>query len=150
MVDLFCFFYIVKQHYYVLARIHHPDKTTAKTDDKFALINRIYLILSDEEKRKKYDHFNLVDADSGEVIKLQWHQYIKPITDVDMEYARQKYIGSEEEEKDVMANWNGSMVNLLNSIPFMRREDEERMIELVKKLMKENKIAKKPIRKIAQ
>src|SRR3972149_4181991 len=46
----------IKQAYRRLARKHHPDVSKAKgASDRFKEINEAYEVLSDSEKRKRYD-----------------------------------------------------------------------------------------------
>src|SRR5580692_6717617 len=47
----------IKKSFRKLARQHHPDvaKDKKKSEEKFKEINEAYEVLSDPEKRKKYD-----------------------------------------------------------------------------------------------
>ena len=52
----------IKNRYRELAKKLHPDKSKdEKTKEKMAEINKAYEILSDEERRKKYDKYLNVD-----------------------------------------------------------------------------------------
>ena len=53
----------IKKAYRKLAVIHHPDK--GGDEHKFKEINAAYEILSDEEKRAKYDQYGLEGLEEG-------------------------------------------------------------------------------------
>ncbi len=53
----------IKKAYRKLAHKHHPDK--GGDEEKFKKINEAYQVLSDEEKRSKYDRFGKAGARSG-------------------------------------------------------------------------------------
>lgn len=131
----------MKKSYYKLALIHHPDRVNgmdqSKASEKFNIIHAAYTILSDAEKRKKYDEgSNVVFARA--TITAQWVHYSKPVSSDGFEKARNLYQGSDEEKKDIAREYivgNGSMTHLRNTIPFMRVEDESRIIASIKELI---------------
>jgi molecular chaperone DnaJ len=51
----------IKKAFYKLAQQYHPDKKTGD-EAKFKEVNEAYQVLSDEEKRKRYDQFGSADA----------------------------------------------------------------------------------------
>jgi molecular chaperone DnaJ len=53
----------IKKAYRKLALKHHPDK--GGDEEKFKEISEAYTILSDEEKRQKYDRYGTADFDGG-------------------------------------------------------------------------------------
>lgn len=62
-----------------------------------------------------------------------------------------KYQNSLEEKRDIEREFlvgKGSMIHMLNNIPFMRIEDETRIIDIIKKLMAEGQLSTQRIKKI--
>lgn len=73
----------------------------------------------------------------------QWEHYLKPISSDDIENTRKIYQNPEKEELDLIREFkigNGRMSHLLNSVPDMRVEDENRIIESLRELMSLGKI----------
>lgn len=145
----------MKTNYYKLAKIHHPDrvpeaeKPAAK--ERFNIIHHAYSILANSESKAKYDAGETDILFPKTTIAAKWEQYIKTTKTGDIECARSKYQGTSAEEADVLREFiigKGSMTHLLNLIPFMRYEDESRMIEILKRCMENGQIQKIPIRKI--
>lgn len=146
----------MKKSYYRLALIHHPDRVN-ETDqhiasEKFNIIYAAYTILSDAERRKKYDEGSTV-VFARATMTAQWAHYLKPVSSDGFEMARNRYQGSDEEKKDIAREYvvgNGSMTYLLNTIPFMRIEDEPRIIAMIKELIENKSVQKISIKKIAK
>lgn len=119
--------------------------------NEFNVLNRIYSLFTDIEKKEKYDKESKVDEPEFSTIEQKWLQHLKPVHSEDLLAAKARYVGSKDEENDIirlMKNGNGSMTHLFNYLPFMRFEDESRIVAIVKRLMQEDKIDKKTIRKI--
>lgn len=146
----------MKKSYYRLALIYHPDRVNgtdqSMASEKFNIIHAAYTILSDVGKRKEYDECsNVVFARA--TMTAQWVHYLKPVSSDGFETARNRYQGSDEEKKDIAREYvvgNGSMTYLLNTIPFMRIEDESRIIALIKELIADRCVEKLTIKKIAK
>lgn len=54
----------IKKAFYKLAHQYHPDKKTGD-EAKFKEVNEAYQVLSDDEKRSRYDQFGSADANAG-------------------------------------------------------------------------------------
>lgn len=54
----------IKQAYYRLATIHHPDKNNGKPSPEFVEINLAYTVLMDKEQRKIYNDTGEYNKDS--------------------------------------------------------------------------------------
>lgn len=133
---------------------YHPDRVEEDKKEEaaamFNIIHNAYSILSNSEKKRLYDEGTDV-LFSQPTMAGQWEHYLKPVTHNDIETARAAYQGSEREERDLIREFNignGSMVHLINSIPFMRFEDENRIIESIRYLMSLGKIPKSSIKKL--
>lgn len=125
---------LVKTNYYRLARIHHPDRVSdaekSVAKEKFNILHQAYSILANPETKKLYDAGNLRVFFSKPAVVGKWDHYIEPQTSSAIESARQKYKGSNSELNDIIREFvvgKGSMTHLLNTIPFMRIEDEARI-----------------------
>lgn len=145
----------MKANFYRLARIHHPDRVEenqkAIAKEKFTILHLAYSILADPEKKKAYDAGDSTSVSSKTTIAGKWEQYIQTIDSADIVCARSKYQGSSAEQNDVMREiviGKGSMIHLMNTIPFMRSEDELRIVDMINGFINMGKITKIAIRKL--
>lgn len=145
----------VKANYYRLARTCHPDRVSdaekSTANDKFNILHQAYSILVNPETKKVYDAGDTRVIFSKPTVSAKWEHYIAPLTHLAIESARQKYQGSDAEETDILREFivgKGSMTHLINTIPFMRIEDEPRIIHMIKVFMESGKVPKGPIRKL--
>ena len=69
----------IRSAYRNLAKEWHPDKNDSPdAQEKFVEINAAYEILSDAEKRKRYDQHGTVDDQPGRSHPEWHHQYRRP------------------------------------------------------------------------
>jgi len=61
----------IKQAYRKLAHQHHPDKVGAIGEEKFKEINEAYQVLSDSQKRARYDQFGTADTNGWDGFSAQ-------------------------------------------------------------------------------
>lgn len=143
----------IKANFYRLARIHHPDrvddaqKEIAK--EKFNLLHQAYSILSNPDTKTRYDDGDLRIL--FEKTSDKWKHFMRIIDSKDIELARQKYQGTEAEESDIVREiviGKGSITHLNNVLPFMRFEDEPRIVQLIKRSIALGKIPNISIRKM--
>lgn len=121
-----------------------------RSQNKFNIIHTAYSILSDASKKELYDNGSNVFFTKA-TVAARWEHYLKPVDNSTIDKARKKYQGSTEEKNDIAREFiagNGSMTYLLNNIPFMRSEDENRIIEIIKELIDEGEVKKIGIRKL--
>lgn len=137
-----------------MALKYHPDRVgeneREEASAKFGIIHNAYTILSDSDKKKQYDEGSDI-LFAQKTIAAQWEHYLKPTTNNDIEVAKKAYQNSEREISDLIRefkNGNGSMTHLLNTIPFLRAEDENRILEVLQELMSLGRIANLPIKKL--
>lgn len=145
----------VKKSYYRLARIHHPDKSdiggksTAAT--KFNIIHQAYIILSNPETRLKYDSEGPNVLFARATIAGEWENYLRTTTTDDFKDASALYKDSNSEKVDILREFvsgNGSMIHLLNNIPFMRKGDEIRITKIVQNAIEAKEIPRIAIKKL--
>lgn len=149
--------FTVKKQYYKLALIYHPDRVSdekkSKAKEDFNILHRAYNILSDADQKRAYDN-GLEICLARATVSAQWESHLKVIGTDDFERARKKYQGSEKERKDMvreLKHGNGSLTHLLNNLPFMRFEDEDRVMGIIKELKKNGDLPPNMnIRKIAK
>lgn len=139
-----------------MARKYHPDRVAqgekVEAAAKFNIIHNAYTILSDPVKKKQYDEGCDV-LFTKTTIAAQWEHYLKPMKSNDIELARQAYQGSERKELDLIREFkigNGSLTHIFNTMPFMRVEDENRIIEAIHDMISLGKIPKLPIKRLAK
>lgn len=145
----------MKKSFYQLARIYHPDRVIESVKHeataKFNIIHHAYTILSNNETEKSYDEGDVSVWVSRTTIAGKWNQYLRTIEKEEIDKVRMNYQGSIKERSDILREYvggNGSMLFCLNNIPFMRVEDEARMIVIIKGAIANNEIPKIPMKKI--
>lgn len=138
-----------------MTRIHHPDRVEDEEKDaakeKFNILHQAYLVLVDPSTRKAYDDGGQLISFAKSSAAMKWDSFIKTVNDIDIETNRRQYQGSDLEEKDIIREiqiGNGSITHLFNTIPYMRYEDEPRLIDVIKRCMAAGKIPKMNIRKM--
>ncbi len=139
----------IRKAYRRLVFLCHPDKNKTDPDasSKFANISRAYKILSNPESRKIYDETGEYDEeDQGEINIADTLTYFRKIySPKDIDNFEKKYIGSKDEEEDLVNFYNengGDIKNILEWIPFSKNGDVERYVKIFEKLFK-NKTLKK-------
>lgn len=139
-----------------MALLNHPDRVRENDKEvareRFAIIHYAYRILSDPLQREQYNNGSgvlFVNATKS----VEWEHFLRPSTDCEIKDARMRYQNSIKEQNDIEKEFidgKGSMTHLLNTIPFMRIEDEPRIIEMIKKSINEKKIPALKIKKVAR
>jgi len=139
----------IKKAYRRLVFLCHPDKNKTDPDasSKFANISRAYKILSDPESRRIYDETGEYDEENqGEINITETLTYFRKIySPKDIENYKKKYVGSKDEEEDLINFYNengGDIKKILEWIPFSKNEDVDRYIKIYEKLFKKKSLKK--------
>lgn len=121
----------------------HPDRVAeeekAVATEKFKVLSKLYAVLTDKNKKALYDDKGVIDDDDERDLSSWlelWRSVFKPITDQDIQNYQRDYVGSEQEEIDIRKaylNGKGCINFMMNHVPFMCVEDEDRIQELVRK-----------------
>lgn len=117
---------------------------------KFGILHNAYKILSNPETKEANDSGNFKVVPISQQ-NSRWDHCVKTTNAEDIETARKNYQGSLKEENDIIRETirgKGSMTHLFNEIPFMRVEDENRIIEFIRICFVSGRIPKMPIRKL--
>ncbi|CAD6190214.1 unnamed protein product [Caenorhabditis auriculariae] len=142
----------IKKAYYKQSMKFHPDKAEDNEEKKkeatvrFQIISKVYGILSDKEKRAVYDETGAIDEEnalSDEEAVNVWRKLFKKVTLEDLEKFCEEYKGSEEERLDVRNAYEkngGDMTKIMNEVLVASSEDEERIKDIIKELIKEGKL----------
>lgn len=143
----------LKKAYYKLSLLVHPDRVpeAQKKDatEKFKLLSKLYQILTDKDKRALYDEQGIIDDDDDNLEgKLNnwlevWQKIFKPITTEDINNYEKSYVGSDLEKTDIKKaylNGKGCINYMMNTVPFMKVEDEPRIQEVVRKMIDDGEV----------
>ncbi|XP_073837091.1 J domain-containing protein CG6693 [Musca autumnalis] len=143
----------LKKAYYKLSLLVHPDRVpeSQKKDatEKFKLLSKLYQILTDKDKRALYDEQGIIDDDDDNLEgKLNnwlevWQKIFKPITTEDINNYEKSYVGSDLEKTDIKKaylNGKGCINYMMNTVPFMKVEDEPRIQEVVRKIIDDGEV----------
>ena len=139
----------IRKAYRRLVFLCHPDKNKndPNASSKFANISRAYKILYNPESRRIYDETGEYDEENqGEINISDTLTYFRKIySPKDIESFEKKYVGSKEEEEDLINFYNengGDMKKILEWIPFSKNEDVERYMKIYEKLFKKKTLKK--------
>ncbi|EGO18579.1 hypothetical protein SERLADRAFT_454153 [Serpula lacrymans var. lacrymans S7.9] len=148
----------IKKSYRKLALVYHPDKhATASEADKatastkFQQIGFTYAVLSDENRRSKYDKTGRTDEGLGIEAGEEggWEAYFEDlfdrVTKGKLDEMKKEYQGSSEELDDLKAAYEetgGSIGDIMMHIPHSTIVDEPRFIKSLSDLIANGELAK--------
>lgn len=137
-------YFPVKKAYHKLSLYVHPDRVEQDqkkvATEKFQVLGKIHSVLQDKAKRKLYDDFGEFDEEIDASFNWMdyWRSMFKKIEIKDIENYEKEYIGSEIELKDIKKAYittKGNMDKILEMVPFSNCDNEERIIEIVQKMV---------------
>ena len=139
----------IRKAYKHLVLLFHPDKNKRdpEASSKFINITKAYKILSNEKSRKYYDETGEYDEENKGQIDIDdtLNYFRKIYSSQDIESYENKYIGSKEEERDLINYYNennGDLTNILECIPCSKNEDINRFLNIYKNLFKKKILIK--------
>ena len=128
----------------------HPDRVSDKFKEeatkKFQVLAQVHFTLADSERRKLYDDHGIIANEDSLGSEADWDDYWRilfpKVTEKDINGFLSKYIGSEEEQKDLIAVYNRFEGDLDKISETHISYDEERTVEELNRLIKEGAIEK--------
>lgn len=113
------------------------------------MLHTAYSIMADPETKKIYDAGGSHSLFRKSTIAAKWERYIRTIDSTDIDNARKNYQCYRKNNifREVIIG-KGNITHLFNTISFMRYEDENRIIEIVKDGVKTGELPKILIRKM--
>ncbi|XP_053603781.1 dnaJ homolog subfamily C member 9 [Plodia interpunctella] len=141
----------VKKAYHRLSLKVHPDRVEEEekleATEKFKVLGSVHSILTDKEKRARYDETKSVDDDDSELAERDWVVYwrmlFKKITIDDIKAYEKEYTGSEQEKTDIKQAYlagKGDMDYIADHVQFARTENEPRIREIINKMIEDKEI----------
>ncbi|CAI2376161.1 unnamed protein product [Moneuplotes crassus] len=135
----------IKKAYRLASLRVHPDKNPddPEADAKFQKVNEAYVILSDENKRKRYDLTGEIDDDGLDDLVNKCRFFYKEFCEEDIDTFATSYRDSKDEEEDLVNYYNqhnGDLTKLLSWIPLSQNHDVVRFIEIFDRLIEEKVI----------
>lgn len=109
------------------------------------------MVLSNPESRNKYNASGSKVIFARPTIAAEWEKYLKTITIEDFNHASTSYKYSDEEKIDILREFvkgKGSMVHILNTVPFVRPTDESRIIKMIQGAMESEEVPRMAIKKL--
>ncbi|CAN7945626.1 unnamed protein product [Ixodes pacificus] len=145
----------IKKAYRRLSLLMHPDRVNAvlkqAATQKFQVLSKVYVVLSDSEKRAVYDETGCVDDDEDLSDNKDWDAYwrlIFPnITTADIDKFMLTYKGSPEETEDLKKHYEeheGDFDAISECLIGYQFDEEDRYREILNDLIAKEEIEAYP------
>ncbi|XP_071493122.1 dnaJ homolog subfamily C member 9-like [Diadema antillarum] len=143
----------VKKGYFKRSLQVHPDRAAKEDKDeatqKFQVVSKVYMVLSDKSRRNLYDESGEVDDEVDMDQQKDWDAYwrilFKKVDVKDIEEFEEKYRGSAEELDDLKAayiEFEGDMDEILGNVMCSTIDDVPRFRKILKGLVKKGEVPK--------
>ncbi|XP_067136335.1 dnaJ homolog subfamily C member 9 [Centruroides vittatus] len=140
----------IKKAYRLLSLKVHPDHAEEEKKEestrRFQTLAKIYLILSDEDRRKIYDETGSADDEDCYLEDRDWYAYWRSlfprITDEDIKSYLTKYKGSEEEINDIKEyylKYEGDL-NKISQCVIGYETERDRYIEIIRDMISKEEV----------
>ncbi|CAN9499657.1 unnamed protein product [Ophioblennius macclurei] len=131
----------IRRSYYKVSLKVHPDRAPddPQATEKFQVLGKVYVVLSDKDQRAVYDEQGIVDEESDALSQDRcwddyWRLLFPKITVQDILEFEKKYKGSDEERQDVIQLYNqhqGDMDAIMASLMCATQEEEPRLCGII-------------------
>ena len=137
---------VIKKAFYNKSLQYHPDRNVAANDQelltlKFQTVNKVFKILSDNEKRKVYDETGEVDdSDATQLRNFMafWRSVFPKFTKKDIDAFENKYKYSSEEKEDIKKyylEFEGNMDKIFEWLMLAQISEENRYREVIQQMI---------------
>ncbi|XP_047459809.1 dnaJ homolog subfamily C member 9 [Mugil cephalus] len=144
----------IRRSYYKVSLKVHPDRAPEdpQATEKFQVLGKLYVVLSDKEQRAVYDEQGTVDEESDALSQDRcWEEYWRllypKITLQDILEFEKKYKGSDEERQDVIQLYvqhQGDMDAIMVSAMCSSQDDEPRLCAIIQAAIDSGDVASFP------
>lgn len=138
----------IKKAYRKVSLKVHPDRVDddlkEEATKKFQTLAQVHYVLSDSERRRLYDDHGIIANEDSLESEADWVNYWRllfpKVTEKDITGFMDKYIGSKDEEDDLIKVYNRYEGDLDKICESHIGYDEERTVADLKRLLKAGKI----------
>ncbi|XP_055331069.1 dnaJ homolog subfamily C member 9-like [Paramacrobiotus metropolitanus] len=141
----------LKRAYRKISLAVHPDRVAEEDKEsatvKFQVVGKAYSILSDKQKRRRYDRNGVVDDELVSDTDRDWYAYYRDmfpeVTTEDIDAFIQEYTGSEEEQNDLLVyyeRFKGDMDKIMECLMGYDFQREEHFHTIINQAIKDGKV----------